>query len=276
MSIAIKSVLIYAGHQLQNRTAGIYPDSLDSHARMFRSIAEQYEPEAWDVKCVEGNSLPIALEKATPEETLFVVPAGKSADLESFLYAKHGEHISTFIKKGGLFWTTCGGAYAISSERSWHGQRKKSLTPLLNAETIGPMLAPEDCNPEYIHKSVPVKAFDKEISVLLSGGGSFVLNNSFFPTQKIEVVATYTFSKPPHTQNAAVYFEYGQGAGIATMINLQYGSTDFNAPLRQKLYEHKACLTPDFPDQLSKEEDRLHIAMRFIEMLDNRKLSYTS
>ena len=116
----IKHVIIYKGHE-KNPLFGPYPANIEKRIKMFNALNEyrrEIQRPIWKVTSIAGEQIIDVLKDHNPKETLLVIPAGQSTNLDKvFSIAQTSFIKNEFFAKGGRGYFNCGSAYWVSEKR---------------------------------------------------------------------------------------------------------------------------------------------------------------
>src|SRR5437868_5663865 len=106
----IKQVLVYEGHK-KHPLFGPYPENVIKRIKMFE-LLNSYRRQKWTVSTSPGEELIGKLKQTNPEETLLVIPAGQSSNLDKVFTLAQTQFIKEkFFEEGGRGYFNCGSAY---------------------------------------------------------------------------------------------------------------------------------------------------------------------
>lgn len=281
---AIRSVIVYVGH-LEHPLRGPYADNVTKQIDMFY-ILNRYRKASgrapWKITSVAGEKLIEALEKSKQEETLLVIPAGQSSNLDKVFSVAQTSFIKhEFLAKGGgRLYATCGASYAMSQLREYDGLStqnpkarqitiKQSVFPLFEGLAKGPLcpFPGAEYKVGFYSDAVTVTNGKENCTIYLSGGGSF------FPyptTQKVKVLVKYLHSelhrlgKPmaecEDWENGTILANIGKGAILLSMFHPYYGPGDFDVEAYETAFPNCGTNWRAVRDNLSP----LDVRMRFV------------
>jgi len=285
----INTVCIYAG-------TGSYGNSVEKRIEMFKIIniiRESQDLPAWTILPVAGGERLIGVLKALPaKETLLVVPAGESTQLDaSFTAAQTDFIMNEFLMKGGRGYFNCGAAYWASKLRIYTDIcqvqpkdavpiAKTTKLPLFPGTAVGP-LCPypgKEYKAGFYSDAVTVTNGEKSCTVYLSGGGSFLLPKPEETKEKIVVVARYLHSELTRLgksaaecekwQNAACMSSVGQGAALLTMFHPYYRPEDFDVKKYEAQFPNSGTDWSKVKARLSTGHELMSFALQMISRLD--------
>lgn len=126
LSSSIRNVLIYTGHRrnvllngkVVEQMCGPYAMSVDKHLFSFNQVKKRAYPN-WNITEISGSQIISALKSVSLQETLLVIPAGESTDLDNAFSDEEVQCIQESIAKGLRFYVTCGSAYWLAKQRIW-------------------------------------------------------------------------------------------------------------------------------------------------------------
>lgn len=291
----IRHVIVYAGHQ-QNPLLGPYSENIQKRTKMFEQLnvyRKAMHRPAWKVSQVAGERL---MEHLTdPLHTLLVIPAGQSTSLDR-VFSQDQLHFMrrSFFEKGGRGYLNCGSAYWASQTRIYCDvcteqptQRtsiiKKSLLSLFQGTAIGPICR----HPSPIYQvgffsdAVEVQSGNKSCTVLLSGGGSFIVGKK---ERNVSVLARYPHSELlrcgkslkecSQLDVAAILVRIGKGAAILSMFHPYYNASDIDPERYEKAFPCSGTDWRRIVAKLSPEEERMQFALeRFLIPLEDVDLT---
>ena len=280
----IRNVIVYKGHEM-NPVRGPYPENVIKQIAMFNDLNAYRECSgrpAWKVTSVAGEDLINALKVSDPKETLLVIPAGQSSNLDRVFSISELSYIrNKFLSEGGgRLYATCGASYMMSKTREYNGlctqqpeKReliiKESVLPLFEGTAKGPLcpFPGKKYQVGFYSDAVKVTNGQDHCTIFLSGGGSFFSSQC---TQKVKVLVKYLDSELLRLgkessecfnwRNATILTQVGKGAALLSMFHPYYGSKDIDV----ESYERT------FPDcgtdwkAVQKSLSPLDLRMRFV------------
>ncbi len=221
--MTFKQVIIYA-------SSGAYPSQIGKQTAFFKQL-NAIRPSKWEVLQVPGRDLEEALTKSCPKETLLVLPAGASSQLEAaFRQEKTANSIREFIvEKGARLLSTCGASYALSLAREFDRSIQFSALPLFEGTAHGPLnRAPSRA------EAVKVTNGEEECFLYVSGGGT--LRPLPDTSRGATVLARYASEElirfgrePQEWENAALLVAMGKGKAVLTMPHIEMGPEDIHS-----------------------------------------------
>jgi len=259
----IHQVLVYKGH-VQNPLLGPYSYNIVKRIKMFNELnkyREEIQRPAWNVTTVAGEHLIDTLTTHNPQETLLVIPAGQSTNLDKVFSDDQIAMVKNFFNEGGRGYLTCGSAYWASKKRVYkdlcteqpeHANTiiKTSRLPLFQGVAEGPLCPYPGKKYQVGFLSDAVKVTDGKdfCTIYLSGGGSFLLNQC---TQKVKVLVKYLPNELiqrgkqdwQQWQNAVIMAPIGQGGVLLSMFHPYYGPNDIDVELYEKHFPQSECGT---------------------------------
>jgi len=280
----IRNVIVYKGHE-ENPLLGPYADNITKQIDMFHILnryREEYGRPPWKITAIAGEKLISALQECNPKETLLVIPAGQSSNLEKVFSVAQTSFIKNqfLAERGGRLYATCGASYAMSKVRKYNGlctqqPEKRELTikqsafPLFEGTAEGPLcpFPGEKYKVGFYSDAVTVTNGKDKCTIYLSGGGSFLPDAS---AQKVKTLVKYLDSeltrlgKPlaehKDSANATILAKVGKGTVLLSMFHPYYGSKDFNVELYEKTFPNCGTNWRAVKDNLSPLDER----MRFV------------
>lgn len=260
MNFPIQRVMVYCGHE-KNPAFGPYGDNIKKRVEMFEdlnSFREARGKNTWKVSTVAGESLVEELKKVNQKETLLVIPAGQSSDLDKvFSVVQTTFLLKEFFEKGGRGYFTCGAAYWSSRVRVYnevcleHPEMPKKLVkysvlPIFQGTSYGPLcpFPGHKYKVGFYSDAVEITDGNRSCSIYLSGGGSFILEEE--SNQKVKVLARYPHSELlrlgveekllEEREKAAIMVSIGEGAAILAMFHPYYSSQDIDVDVYEKTF----------------------------------------
>lgn len=267
LGTSIEKVAIYTG-------PGTYETHVPKNIAFFQTLnvcREKRGLSPWQV-------MEVGLEKLTcldqPKQTLLVIPAGQSSDLDKVFSVAQLQFLNRFFLEGGRGFFTCGSAYWTAKKRIYHDvstthptervrMEKESRLPLFPGVAVGPLcpFPGHKYKVGFYSEAIQIESDEETCTTLLSGGGSFLLES---PESNVQVLATYSkkelkrLKQPEHLQNAAVLTRVGQGAAVLSMIHPYFDPKDFETAHYQKLFPDAGTDWEAIPKKLSPLEERTH------------------
>jgi glutamine amidotransferase-like uncharacterized protein len=252
-------VIIYKGHE-KNPILGPYSENIMKRIKMFNALnpyRERAQRPKWKVTSVAGEGLIDVLKDNNPKETLLVVPAGQSSNLDKVFSLYETSFIkNNFFDEGGRGYFNCGSAYWVSRKRIYtdlcteEPKKRKTIVkisnlPLFEGVAEGP-LCPYPGNRYrvgFFSDAVKVTSGKDACTLYLSGGGCFVPDET---TQKIKVLVKYLptelirCGKSPQEikkwENAGLVVSIGKGAALLSMFHPYYGPNDIDVETYEKAF----------------------------------------
>lgn len=281
----LRHVIVYKGH-VSNPVLGPYFANIEKRIKMFNTLndyrKEMHRPE-WKVSAVEGEQLAGTLEKVNPEETLLVIPAGQSTNLDRVFSEGQLEGVRGFFERGGRGYFNCGSAYWVSKRRVYRDLCseqpenagvivKSSHLPLFEGTAEGP-LCPypgKKYRVGFFSDAVEVTDGKEACTIYLSGGGSFQLGEV---KQKTRVLVKYSpeelirhGKREDKWQNAVIMVSVGKGAAMLSMFHPYYGPQDIDVDTYEKQFPQAECGTnwQKVKERLSPLDDRMRFVLKSI------------
>jgi glutamine amidotransferase-like uncharacterized protein len=275
----LRHIIVYHG-------LGPYPDNIPKQIEMFCGLNEYRKRDGrppWKVTSVAGENLISVLEASNPKETLLVIPAGRSSDLEAALSSEQIAYIQQqFLHlQGGRLYAVCGAGYMVSKIRKYNALGviypekrdfcvKPSRFPLFEGKAKGP-LCPypgEKHNVSFSSHAISVTNGKENCAMYLSGGGSFFLGKS---SQEVQVLVKYSdegllrLGKPPQQyekwSNAAILAKVGNGAILLSMFHPDCGPEDIDVNTYIKAFPHCGTNWRAVKENLSPLDQRMKFVL---------------
>jgi glutamine amidotransferase-like uncharacterized protein len=291
----IKRICIYEGH-VHHPARGPYLPNIAKRVDMFNHLNQMRKMShlpQWSIFTTPGEYLLRTLKQENPQDTLLVIPAGQSTNLDTVFQKEELCSIQDFLTEGGRAYLNCGSAYFASRIREYNDVceespeertliRKYSKLPLFEGVAQGPLCP----YPGHRYKvgffsdAVRVTNGERNCTIYLSGGGSFVLPPAKDSQQKIKVVARY-----PHEElirlgikneerelskweNAGILCQIGKGAALLTMFHPYYGAKDFDPATYEAMFPRSGTDWKRVRDKLSSLEERMNFVSGLISQLE--------
>ncbi len=281
----IKRVLIYTGHKL-NRYFGPYPDNIQKRIRMFGHLNRYRTADGkppWKITAVAGEALAETLKRENSKESLLVIPAGQSSNLDKVFTLDDTNTMHDFFRRGGRGYFNCGSAYWVSKQRVYTGlceqqpeQRKPIIKstnlPLFNGLSKGPLCPFPGIKYRvgFFSDAVTVTDGEDTCNIYLSGGGCFRPQQQ--TSQKIRILVRYLRSElQRHNiekercqkwENAAIMTSVGDGAVLLSMFHPYYGPKDIDVQLYNKVFPNCGTNWQAVRDKLSPLDIRMRFALK--------------
>jgi glutamine amidotransferase-like uncharacterized protein len=278
----IRQVMIYAGHQ-NNPLLGPYFENIGKRIAMFNALNSYREQRGrlpWRVTVVAGEKIIDELAIIRPQETLLVIPAGQSTNLDRVFSSEELDHIQKFLAVGGRGYFNCGSAYWVSNQRVYSDlcteqpEERKTIVkparlPLFHGVARGPLCSypGKKYNVGFFSDAVEVTSGKESCTILLSGGGCFIPDKS---DQKLRVLVRYseaelfrlkkTKEECKAWQNAAILVSVGKGAAMLSMFHPYYGSKDIDVEAYERNFPDSGTNWKAIHEKLSSVDMR----MRFV------------
>jgi glutamine amidotransferase-like uncharacterized protein len=282
----IRNVIVYKGHE-KNDLLGPYAANIIKQEEMF-NILNNYRERCgrppWRVTSVAGEHLIEALQESNPKETLLVIPAGQSSNLDQVFSTEQTSFIrNKFLAEGGgRLYATCGASYMMSLVREYNGlcsqqpdQRelivKRSVLPLFDGTAKGPLcpFPGKKYKVGYYSDAVQVTNGQDLCTIYLSGGGSFFLHES---VQKVKVLVKYLNSellrlgKQPKEckewENATILAQVGNGAALLSMFHPYYGPQDIDVESYERAFPNCGTNWKVVKEKLSPLDERMRFVLK--------------
>lgn len=280
----IHQVIVYKGHE-QNPLLGPYPYNIVKRIKMFNELNEyrkKIQRPEWNVTSVSGEHLIDALKVHDPAQTLLVIPAGQSTNLDKVFSDEQILFIKKFFDQGGRGYLTCGSAYWVSKKRVYkdlcteqpgNAQTivKTSRLPLFQGIAEGP-LCPypgKKYQVGFLSDAVEVTDGKDSCTIYLSGGGSFLLNQC---NQKVKVLVKYLPQELirhgkqdwNRWQNAVILIPIGRGGVLLSMFHPYYGPNDIDVAAYEQHFPESECGTNwrKVKEALSPIDVRMHFVLK--------------
>ncbi|HSW87427.1 MAG TPA: BPL-N domain-containing protein [Rhabdochlamydiaceae bacterium] len=289
----INHVMVYKGHE-KNPLLGPYSENVMKRIQMFNLLNEyrrEIQRPAWKVTSVAGEEIIDALKDSNPKETLLVIPAGQSTNLDKvFSIAQTSFIKNDFFANGGRGYLTCGSAFWSSETRVFHDlcteqpeERKtivkKSKLPLFEGIAEGPLCPYPGKKYQVGFYSDAVIVTDGEdvCTVYLSGGGSFFPGNS---SQKVKVLVKYVHSELVRLgktlqecktwENAAIMVSVGKGAALFSSFHPYYSSNEINLKAYEEIFGDCGTNWKAVKENLSPIDVRMRFVLKaMLDPLEN-------
>lgn len=279
--VPLRHVLVYKGHE-QNPILGPYFANIEKRIKMFNALND-YRKElgrpSWNVTAVSGEKLVDSLKQMNPAETLLVVPAGQSTNLDRVFSEEQMGGIRTFFEAGGRGYFNCGSAYWVSKKRVYQDLCseqpdqagtivKSSNIPLFEGTAEGPLcpFPGKKYKVGFFSDAVEVTDGKERCTIYLSGGGSFQLGPS---SQKTKVLVRYApeelnrhGKREEKWENAVIMVSVGKGAAMLSMFHPYYGPNDIDVETYEKQFPSAECGT-DWK-KVKERLSPLDVRMRFV------------
>ena len=240
----IREVLIYTGHK-EGSVLGPYLQNIQNKIEMF-NLMNLYREECgrlpWKLAQISGEQILEALNSVNVRETLLVVPAGKSRDLDQAFSLEQTAAMVEFMTKGGRGYFTCGSAYWVCRKIRYvdlaaeeEFTKESSVLPLFNGVAKGPLhpYAGKKYHVGYTTRVASVTNGQQECKLFLAGGGSFF---PYVGEQKSKILVRYTESELLDAgkyaeearlwENASLLAKVGDGAAVLSMLHPTYGANE--------------------------------------------------
>jgi len=282
----IQNVIVYKGHE-KNDLLGPYAANIIKQEEMFNilnSYRERCGRPPWRVTSVAGEHLIEALQESNPKETLLVIPAGQSSNLDQVFSTEQTSFIrNKFLAEGGgRLYATCGASYMMSLVREYNGlcsqqpdQRelivKRSVLPLFDGTAKGPLcpFPGKKYKVGYYSDAVQVTNGQDLCTIYLSGGGSFFPHES---VQKVKVLVKYLNSellrlgKQPNEckewENATILAQVGNGAALLSMFHPYYGPQDIDIESYERAFPNCGTNWKVVKEKLSPLDERMQFVLK--------------
>jgi glutamine amidotransferase-like uncharacterized protein len=280
----IRHILIYEGHK-NHPVLGPYSENIIKRIKMFNELnkyREEINRQPWRVSTVPGEQLTKALKGSNPRDTLLVVPAGQSTNLDTVFTIQQTSAIKEFLSDEGRGYVNCGSAYWVTEKRVYHDvcteqpeQRKTivktSNLPLFNGIAEGPLCPFPGKKYQVGFFSDAVKVTDGTdlCSIYLSGGGSFIPRTN---AQKVKVLVKYAHSELirfgklvqecKKWENAAIMVSVGRGAMLLSMFHPYYGPKDIDVETYEQNFPDCGTNWRKVKDSLSPLDVRMRFALK--------------
>ncbi|MCH9614000.1 MAG: hypothetical protein SP1CHLAM54_10090 [Chlamydiia bacterium] len=229
----IKQVLIYSGHS----GLGPFPCNVPKTIKLFSnlgSLRTSLGGIPWTITPFDGSSLQKHLSRKISSDSLLVIPAGPSSELDKAFSAKDIESIQAYLAEGGRLFLTCGSAYWASKVRifdtlsesaspAFKTMRKTSKIPLFDGYAEGPLFPYPNTKHRVSFKQEDVLVRTESGATCfqaLVGGGAFIPSTT---SQSIKVLLEYNVNRHPIWKNAAIRINNGPGSVLMTMVHPEYG-----------------------------------------------------
>jgi glutamine amidotransferase-like uncharacterized protein len=282
----IRNVIVYKGHEA-NPLLGPYPENIIKQIDMFNilnSYRETFGRPAWKVTAIAGENLIDALQESDPSETLLVIPAGQSSNLDKVFSADELSFIRRkfLAEGGGRLYATCGASYMMSKVREYDGlctqqpeKRelivKQSVLPLFEGTAKGPLcpFPGKKYQLGFYSDAVKVTNGHDNCTIFLSGGGSFI---PFESVQKVKVLIQYLDSellrlkKEPREwknwKNATILTQVGKGAALLSMFHPYYGPKDIDVESYERAFPDCGTNWKSVKENLSPLDKRMRFVLK--------------
>jgi len=282
----IRNIVVYQGHA-QNPLHGPYAANISKQIDMFNILNPYRERSGrppWKVTAVYGENLIESLQTMNPKETLLVIPAGQSSNLDKVFSAAQTAFIQNkfLAEGGGRLYATCGASYMMSLIREYNGlctwqpdKReliiKRSIMPLFDGTAKGPLCPFPGKKYEvgFYSDAVGVTNGQDRCTIYLSGGGSFFPNES---AQKVNILVKYLDSelqrlgKQPHEckewENATILAQVGKGAALLSMFHPYYGPNDIDVESYERVFPDCGTNWKTVKEKLSPLDERMRFVLK--------------
>jgi glutamine amidotransferase-like uncharacterized protein len=222
---------------------------------------------------IHGQDLQSVLKISHLKQTLLVIPAGPSSEIEE-VFSKHDlEYIKESVRCGLFLYTTCGSTYAAAALRFWGDDPtpKKSTFGIFDGIARGPLF-PDPTQPhgtDFIFESVNLCYPGGSVNLLLGGGGSLFYEE----TKAQKTLAEYNIEdlsragKDPSWVSAVVMTQIEKGRAIFSMVHPATGKSEISLlrgrfPGRKDDWERIAL-------ELSSEAERYCFMHYLIDQFEN-------
>ncbi len=277
----ITNVIVYKGHHVGKDLLGPYQENVTKQIGMFHCLNRYREERGrppWKITSVAGEDLIDTLSKSRQNETLLVIPAGQSSNLDKAFSAAQTSFIKNqfLAEGGGRLYATCGASYAMSSLRKYDGlstknpdkrelKITKSIFPLFEGKAKGPICPYPGAKYQvgFYSDAVTVTNGKDNCTIYLSGGGSFFLPKN---GQKVTVPVKYLGSelarlgKSEKWANAAILTKVGKGTILLSMFHPYYGPYDIDVQSYETVFPGSGTNWRAVKENLSP----LDVRMRFV------------
>ena len=281
----IRQIIIYKGHE-KNPLLGPYSANVEKRIKMFNELnkyRKEIQKPAWNVTTVAGEQLIDVLKNGNPQETLLVIPAGQSTNLDKvFSIAQTSFIKNEFFEKGGRGYFNCGSAYWVSEKRIYKDLCteqpencktivKTSNLSLFEGVSEGPLcpFPGKKYQVGFFSDAVQVTDGKALCTIYLSGGGSFFPSKS---TQKIKILIKYLHpelarcGKPIQEcekwENAAIMVSVGKGAALLSMFHPYYGPNDIDVETYEKNFPECGTNWKKVKESLSPLDTRMRFVLK--------------
>jgi glutamine amidotransferase-like uncharacterized protein len=279
----IRYVVVYKGHE-KSEVLGPYAQNIIKRIEMFNTLnayRESLGRPAWKVTSIAGEGFVEGLKALPFKETLLVIPAGQSTNLDKVFSVEQMSFIKNeFFAEGGRGYFNCGSAYWVSKKRIYTdlcmeqpSDRKPIVKstglPLFDGYSEGP-LCPypgEKYKVGFFSDAVRVTDGKDSCTIYLSGGGSFFPESG---EQKVRVLVRYlkeelerlkkTAEESKKWENAVILVSVGKGAALLSMFHPYYGPNDFDVEVYEKHFPDSGTDWKAVKEKLSSLDER----MRFV------------
>lgn len=282
-SYPIRHVVVYKGHE-KHALLGPYLQNIAKRIEMFNTLNQYREMQGrsrWNVTAIAGEELVEGLKALPFRETLLVIPAGQSTNLDKVFSIEQMIFIKEeFFAGGGRGYFNCGSAYWVSNKRIYTDLCmeqpvdrqpivKTTNLPLFDGYSEGPLCPYPGKKYQVGFFSDAVRVTDGKDSctIYLSGGGSF------FPAkgeQNVRVLVRYPESElrrlkksaeeSKQWENAVILVSVGKGAALLSMFHPYYGPNDFNVEVYERYFPDSGTDWKAVKEKLSPLDER----MRFV------------
>lgn len=282
--VRIANIVIYAGHKT-TEVLGPYAENIQKRITMFTEMnryREEIGRKPWEILQAFGEELNEKLARLNPENTLLVIPAGQSSHLDRvFSIAQTTFLKRAFIEKGGRIYVNCGSAYWCSQTRIYDDLClenpeapqtliKKSTFPLFEGTSIGPLcpFPGKKYRVGFFSDAMDVTDGEETCTILLSGGGSFLLPNT--QKQTIRVLLRYRETEVLRVgktetekwKNAAILVKVGRGAALMSMFHPYYGPQDIDTERYEQALPDCGTNWREVHDRLTPTDERMRFVLR--------------
>jgi len=281
--LPIENIYIYQGHRVFNpknnqiQFKGPYGMSVEKHNFMFDEV-NKLQNKQWKISPVYGEHLSKILSNRSFGNDLLVIPAGESTELDGAFSDDDLSLIKNAVRQGMRLYGTCGSAYWLSKKRIWNDKCsvqpeemkeiiKTSSMDFFSGIAVGP-LSPypgQTYSTMFFHEAVQIQTLSgRKVTVLLSGGGTFLSENNeeldrsvktlaFYPSEELE-----KYQKNKSWEKAVISCEYGLGKVILAMVHPGYGAEDINVEAYSMAFQSRTDRWQEIKDSLSSLEERMN------------------
>ncbi|MBS0654173.1 MAG: hypothetical protein JSR46_00200 [Verrucomicrobia bacterium] len=254
--------------------------SVDKHNFMFDQV-NKLQHKKWTISPIYGEELAEMLQdrlsRDALQDVLMVIPAGESTQLDEAFSQEETSLINESVQRGMCIYGTCGSAYWMSAKRIWDDKcsiqpedcdriTKTSSMGLFLGTAIGP-LSPypgQTYNTSFFHEAVNLSTISGQpVTVLLSGGGTFFVDEAKLKGQTVKTLAYYLpeeldkYQKNETWRSAVISCTCKRGKVIVAMVHPGYGCEDIHVATYNQAFPDRGDDWQGIRDRLSPLEERM-------------------